>query len=204
MAPGRGAVIATYWPGQKRMAVPTGISWNSVMRGVRTSFARDEAAHEAWLKDAETRGPGKLVYDPDFIVPIGRAKIERAGAGVTIVAYSRMVAVALEAAARLAEEGIEAEVINLRTLRPLDTDTIIASVTKTNRIVSVEEGWPYAGIGAEIAAQVIERAFDWLDAPPVRVCGADVPMPYAANLEQLAVPQVATVVDAARRACYRG
>ena len=193
-------------------------SWYAHCPGLKV-VAPYSAADAKGLLKAAIRDPNPVVVlenellygqsfevpdDPDFIVPIGRAKIERAGAGVTIVAYSRMVAVALEAAARLAEEGIEAEVINLRTLRPLDTDTIIASVTKTNRIVSVEEGWPYAGIGAEIAAQVIERAFDWLDAPPVRVCGADVPMPYAANLEQLAVPQVATVVDAARRACYRG
>ena len=135
----------------------------------------------------------------DYIVPIGRAKIERAGDRVTIVAYSIMVGVALRAAAELAEAGIEAEVINLRSLRPLDTDTIVASVRKTNRLVTVEEGWPYAGIGSEVAMRVIEEAFDWLDAPPVRVCGADVPLPYAANLEKLALPQPQWVIDAVRK-----
>ena len=135
----------------------------------------------------------------DFILPIGRAKVERSGDRVTIVAFSIMVGVALEAAKALAEQGIEAEVINLRSLRPLDTETIIASVKKTNRLVTVEEGWPYAGIGAEVAMAVIEGAFDWLDAPPVRVHGLDVPLPYAANLEKLALPQPAWVVDAVKR-----
>jgi pyruvate dehydrogenase E1 component beta subunit len=135
----------------------------------------------------------------DFTVPIGRAKIERAGTDVTIAAFSLMVGVALEAAETLAGEGIEAEVINLRSLRPLDTETIVASVKKTNRIVSVEEGWPFAGIGAEIAMQVIEHCFDWLDAQPVRVHGVDVPLPYAANLEKLALPQPGWVVDAVKR-----
>ncbi len=137
--------------------------------------------------------------DEDFVLPIGKAKIERAGQHVTIVAFSIMVGVALQAAEKLAEQGIEAEVINLRSLRPLDTATIVESVKKTNRIVSVEEGWPYAGIGAEVAMQVIEHAFDWLDAPPVRVHGVDVPLPYAANLEKLALPQPDWVVDAVRR-----
>jgi pyruvate dehydrogenase E1 component beta subunit len=107
--------------------------------------------------------------------------------------------VALKAAEALAAEGIEAEVINLRSLRPLDTATIINSVKKTNRIVVVEEGWPFAGIGAEIAMQVIEHAFDWLDAPPVRVHGVDVPLPYAANLEKLALPQPEWIVDAVKQ-----
>jgi len=137
--------------------------------------------------------------DPDFIVPIGKAKIERVGTQVTIVAFSMMVDVALKAAEALAGEGIDAEVINLRSLRPLDTATIIESVKKTNRIVSVEEGWPFAGIGAEVAMQVIEHAFDWLDAPPVRVHGMDVPLPYAANLEKLALPQPGWVVDAVKK-----
>ncbi|WP_428393827.1 pyruvate dehydrogenase complex E1 component subunit beta [Lichenicoccus sp.] len=137
--------------------------------------------------------------DPDFTLPIGRARIERAGAHVTIVAFSIMVGVALKAAELLAADGIEAEVINLRSLRPLDTATIIESVKKTNRLVSVEEGWPFAGIGAEVAMQVIEHAFDWLDAPPVRVHGLDVPLPYAANLEKLALPQPEWVVDAVRK-----
>ena len=137
--------------------------------------------------------------DPDFVLPIGRAKVERAGTHVTIVAFSIMVGVALKAAEILAAEGIEAEVINLRSLRPLDTATIVASVKKTSRLVSVEEGWPFAGIGAEITMQIVEHAFDWLDAPPVRVHGLDVPLPYAANLEKLALPQPDWVVQAVRK-----
>jgi len=137
--------------------------------------------------------------DDDFIVPIGKAKVERTGSHVTIVAFSVMVGVALKAAETLAEQGIEAEVINLRSLRPLDTDTVVASVKKTNRLVTVEEGWPYAGIGAEVVMRVIEHAFDWLDAPPVRVHGLDVPLPYAANLEKLALPQPDWVVDAVKK-----
>ena len=137
--------------------------------------------------------------DEDFILPIGRAKVERVGQHVTIVAFSIMVGVAMQAAEALAEQGIEAEVINLRSLRPFDTATIVESVKKTNRIVSVEEGWPFAGIGAEVAMQVIEHAFDWLDAPPVRVHGTDVPLPYAANLEKLALPQPGWVVDAVKK-----
>ncbi len=141
--------------------------------------------------------------DPEFVLPIGKAKIERLGRDVTIVAFSICVGYAMKAAEILAEEGIEAEVINLRTLRPLDAETIFASVRKTNRIVSVEEGWPYAGIGAEIAARVVETCFDWLDAPPLRVTGEDVPMPYAANLEKLALPNAAKVVAAAKSVLYR-
>jgi pyruvate dehydrogenase E1 component beta subunit len=137
--------------------------------------------------------------DDEFIVPIGKAKIERAGSHVTIAAFSIMVGVAMKAADALAEQGIEAEVINLRSLRPLDTATIVESVKKTNRLVTVEEGWPFAGIGAEIAMQIIEHAFDWLDAPPVRVHGLDVPLPYAANLEKLALPQPDWVVDAVKK-----
>ncbi len=137
--------------------------------------------------------------DEDFTVPIGKAKVERTGRHVTIVAYSIMVGVAMKAAETLAEQGIEAEVVNLRSLRPLDTATIVESVKKTNRVVTVEEGWPYAGIGAEIAMQVIEQCFDWLDAPPVRVHGLDIPLPYAANLEKLALPQPPWVVDAVKK-----
>jgi pyruvate dehydrogenase E1 component beta subunit len=140
--------------------------------------------------------------EDDFIVPIGKAKIEREGTHVTITAFSRMVGVALEAAEMLAADGIEAEVINLRSLRPLDVETLVASVAKTNRIVSVEEGWPGFGLGAEIAALMMERAFDLLDAPVVRVAGADVPMPYAANLEALALPKAADIAKAARDVCY--
>jgi len=139
----------------------------------------------------------------DFVLPIGRAKIERVGKHVTITAFSKMVKTALDAADALATLGIEAEVINLRSIRPLDVDTIVESVKKTNRIVSLEEGWPTAGIGAEIAALIQEHAFDWLDAPVTRVTGKDVPMPYAANLEKLALPQIEHVVEAAKAVCYR-
>jgi pyruvate dehydrogenase E1 component beta subunit len=139
----------------------------------------------------------------DFVLPIGKARVAREGSDVTIVSYSRGMAYALEAAKRLAEEGIEAEVIDLRTLRPLDLDTVIASVRKTNRIVTVEEGWPICSIGSEICARVALEAFDDLDAPPMRITGADVPMPYAANLEKLALPSVEQVVAAAKSVCYR-
>jgi pyruvate dehydrogenase E1 component beta subunit len=133
----------------------------------------------------------------DFVLPIGRAKIVRPGRDLTIATFSIMVGRALQAAEQLAARGIEAEVIDLRTLRPLDVETLVASVKRTNRLLSVEEGWPVCGIGAELAALVMEHAFDWLDAPVVRVTGKDVPMPYAANLERMAVPQVEDVVAAA-------
>ncbi|MCA3351500.1 MAG: pyruvate dehydrogenase complex E1 component subunit beta [Roseomonas sp.] len=139
----------------------------------------------------------------DFVLDIGKAKVERAGSDVTIVAFSIMVGMAMQAAEKLAEQGISAEVINLRSIRPLDTETIAASVRKTNRLVTLEEGWPFAGIGAEVAMQIMETAFDHLDAPPVRVTGVDVPMPYAANLEKLALPRLEQVVEAARSVTYR-
>jgi pyruvate dehydrogenase E1 component beta subunit len=139
----------------------------------------------------------------DFVLPIGKARIARPGKDVTIVSFSMGMSYALKAADELAKEGIEADVIDLRTLRPMDTETIIASVKKTGRIVTVEEGWPQAGIGAEIAARVMQHAFDYLDAPVTRVSGKDVPMPYAANLEKLALPTVAEVVEAAKAVCYR-
>ena len=139
----------------------------------------------------------------DFILPIGKAKIERKGKDVTIVAFSISVTWAMQAAEELAKQGIEAEVINLRSIRPLDAETIAESVRKTNRIVTVEEGWPFAGIGAEVAMQVMEAAFDYLDAPPVRVHGLDIPMPYAANLEKLALPSPAQIVDAVKRVTYK-
>ena len=135
----------------------------------------------------------------DFVLPIGQAKVERVGDRVTIVAYSVMVGVAMKAAEALAEQGVQVEVINLRSLRPLDIGTVVDSVKKTGRLVTVEEGWPYAGIGAEVAMQVIEQCFDWLDAPPTRVTGLDVPLPYAANLEKLALPQPDWVVAAVRK-----
>jgi len=140
----------------------------------------------------------------DYIVPIGKAKILRPGRDVTITAFSRPVSFALAAAETLAKEGIEAEVIDLRSLRPLDTETIVASVKRTNRLVTVEEGWPFAGIGSELAALMMEQAFDWLDAPVTRVHGADVPLPYAANLEHLALPNADSVAAAARQVCNRG
>ena len=139
--------------------------------------------------------------DDDWIVPIGKANILRRGSDVTIVAFSIMVGRALEAADRLAEQGISAEVIDLRSIRPLDSATIVESVKKTSRLVTCEEGFPFAGIGAEIAMQVMEQAFDWLDAPIARVTGKDVPMPYAANLEALALPQIDDIVAAARTTC---
>jgi len=139
----------------------------------------------------------------DFVLPIGKAKIARAGGDVTIVAWSMGMSYALKAADELAKENIAAEVIDLRTIRPMDTETVIASVKKTGRIVTVEEGWQQSGVGAEVAARVMEHAFDYLDAPVARVSGKDVPMPYAANLEKLALPSVAEVVAAAKAVCYR-
>ncbi len=139
----------------------------------------------------------------DFVLPIGKAKIARVGHDVTIVAWSMGMSYALKAAEELAKDGIEAEVIDLRTLKPMDTDTIVASVQKTGRAVTVEEGWQQSGVGAEIAARIMEHAFDYLDAPVARVSGKDVPMPYAANLEKLALPSVAEVVAAAKAVCYR-
>eukprot|EP00253_Pinus_taeda_P033239 PITA_33239 len=141
--------------------------------------------------------------DPSFCLPIGKAKIEREGKDVTITAFSKMVGYALQAAQELEKEGISAEVINLRSIRPLDRATINASVRKTSRLVTVEEGFPQHGIGAEICASVVEESFEYLDAPVERITGADVPMPYAANLERLAVPQVEDIIRASKRACYR-
>ena len=140
--------------------------------------------------------------DLDFTVPIGQAKIERPGNDVTITAFSICVGYALKAAEMLAAEGIDAEVINLRSLRPLDTATVVSSVKKTNRLVNVEEGWPTCGVGSEISARMMEEAFDYLDAPVKRVTGEDVPMPYAANLEALALPNVDKVAAAAKAVCY--
>ena len=141
--------------------------------------------------------------DPDFTVPIGRAKVLRRGKDVTITAFSLMCHQALAAAELLAKAGIEAEVIDLRTIRPLDVETIVESVKRTNRLVTVEEGWPFAGIGSELAAVMMEQAFDYLDAPVTRVTGVDVPMPYAANLERMALPQPDTIAAAAKSVCYR-
>jgi pyruvate dehydrogenase E1 component beta subunit len=188
-------------------------SWYAHVPGLKVVSPWSSADAKGLLR-AAIRDPNPVIFleneilyghtfdcptDDEFILPIGRAKIERPGDRVTIVAFSMMVGVALKAAEALAAEGIEAEVINLRSLRPLDTATIIDSVKKTNRIVTVEEGWPFAGVGAEINMQVIEHAFDWLDAPPMRVHGVDVPLPYAANLEKLALPQPEWVVDAVKK-----
>ncbi|GBQ41933.1 2-oxoisovalerate dehydrogenase subunit beta [Komagataeibacter europaeus] len=188
-------------------------SWYGHVPGLKV-VAPWSAADAKGLLRAAIRDPNPVIFleneilygqrfpcpvDEDFILPIGKAKIERAGTDVTIVTFSIMVGTALEAAAKLAEQGIEAEVINLRTIRPLDTQTVVDSVKKTSRLVTVEEGWPFAGIGAEIAMQVIERAFDYLDAPPVRVTGADVPMPFAANLEKLALPNPDWIINAVRQ-----
>jgi pyruvate dehydrogenase E1 component beta subunit len=188
-------------------------SWYAHVPGLKVVSPWSSADAKGLLR-AAIRDPNPVIFleneilyghtfdcptDEEFMLPIGKAKIERAGDRVTIVAFSIMVGVAMKAAEALAAEGIEAEVINLRSLRPLDTATIIDSVKKTNRIVTVEEGWPFAGIGAEINMQVLEHAFDWLDAPPVRVHGVDVPLPYAANLEKLALPQPEWVVDAVKK-----
>ncbi|CAN4085484.1 unnamed protein product [Withania somnifera] len=138
-----------------------------------------------------------------FSLPVGKAKIEREGKDVTITAFSKMVGYALKASEILAKEGISAEVINLRSIRPLDRPAINASVRKTSRLVTVEEGFPQHGVGAEICASVVEGSFEYLDAPVERISGADVPMPYAANLERMAAPQIEDIVRAAKRACYR-
>jgi pyruvate dehydrogenase E1 component beta subunit len=139
----------------------------------------------------------------DFTVPIGKARIHRQGNHVTIVSFGIGMTYALKAAQELETEGIDAEVVDLRTIRPLDSDTIVASVMKTGRCVTVEEGFPQSGVGAEIVARLMEHAFDYLDAPVLRITGKDVPMPYAANLEKLALPSVAEVVQAAKAVCYR-
>jgi pyruvate dehydrogenase E1 component beta subunit len=146
---------------------------------------------------------GEVPKLDDYVIPIGKARIARPGSHVTLISWSNGMTYALKAAEQLAKDGIEAEVIDLRTLRPLDTATIIASVKKTGRAVTVEEGWQQSGVGAEVAARIMEHAFDYLDAPVKRVSGKDVPMPYAANLEKLALPSVAEVVEAAKAVCYR-
>ena len=139
----------------------------------------------------------------DFVLPIGRARVVKQGRDVTLVAYSICVGQILEASEKLAAEGIDAELIDLRSLRPLDTATVVQSVRKTNRLVTVEQGWPVCSIGSELCAVVTSEAFDWLDAPPTKVTGKDVPMPYAANLEKLALPTVDDIVAAAKAVCYR-
>ena len=192
-------------------------SWYAHIPGLKV-VAPWSAADAKGLLKASIRDPNPVIFleneilygqsfevpqDKDWIVPIGKAKVVRPGNQVTITAFSRMVGVALEAAELLKQEGIDAEVIDLRTIRPLDTETIVNSVKKTNRLVTVEEGWPVAGIGSELAAVMMEQAFDYLDAPVARVAGIDVPMPYAANLEKLALPQAPQIAEAAKHVCYR-
>jgi pyruvate dehydrogenase E1 component beta subunit len=192
-------------------------SWYSHVPGLKV-VAPYSAADAKGLLKAAIRDPNPVVFleneilygqsGPvpkldDFVVPIGKAKVVRPGDNVTIVAWSIGMSYALKAAEELAKKHIHAEVIDLRTLRPMDTDTVIASVKKTGRCVVVEEGWQQSGIGAEVAARIMEKAFDYLDAPVARVSGKDVPMPYAANLEKLALPSVAEVVDAAKAVSYR-
>ena len=192
-------------------------SWYAHVPGLKVVAPFTGADHKGLLKSA-IRDPNPVVFlehelvygesfpvpdDPEYLVPIGKARVAREGDGVTIIAFSRMVKLALQAAEELAKAGISAEVIDLRTLRPFDAATVVASVRKTNRIVSVEEGWPFAGIGSEIAAIAMEQCFDWLDAPLKRVTAKDVPLPYAANLERLAVPQVEDIVAAAHEVVYR-
>jgi pyruvate dehydrogenase E1 component beta subunit len=193
-------------------------SWYSHVPGLIVIAPYDAADAKGLLKSA-IRNPNPVVFlehemlygqefeipaVDDWIVPIGKAKVKRQGSDVTITAHSRMVGHALKAADQLAGEGIEAEVIDLRTLRPLDTATIVESVKKTNRLVTVEEGWGQSGVGAEVAARVVSEAFDWLDAPPTRVHQVDAPLAYAANLEALALPSVEKIVEAARAVSYRG
>jgi len=191
-------------------------AWFSQVPGLKVVTPWSGADCKGLLK-AAIRDPNPVVFmenellygtsfevpeSDDFVLPIGKAKIERAGTDVTLTAFSKMVGSCLEAAEILAAEGISAEVINLRTIRPLDTATIVNSVKKTNRIVNVEEGWPQSGVGSEIAAVMMEQAFDYLDAPLVRITSEDVPMPYAANLEALALPTVEKIVAAAKSVCY--
>ncbi|MBI1338737.1 pyruvate dehydrogenase complex E1 component subunit beta [bacterium] len=190
-------------------------AWYGHVPGLKVVAPYDAADAKGLLK-AAIRDPNPVVFlehelmygetfavpdIEDYVIPIGRARIRREGADVTLVAHSRMVKFALEAAEILAAEGIDAEVIDLRSLRPLDTATVVESVKKTGRVVTCEEGWRFFGVGAEIAAAVTEEAFDWLDAPPMRVHQKDVPLPYAANLEKLSLPHAADIVETARRVC---
>ena len=192
-------------------------AWYSQIPGMKVIAPFSAADYKGLLK-AAIRDPNPVIFLEnevlyghsgevpkldDYVIPIGKARVARVGSHVTIVAWSMGMSYALKAAEELAKEGIEAEVIDLRTLRPMDTDTVIASVKKTGRAVTVEEGWQQSGVGAEVAARVMEHAFDYLDAPVLRVSGKDVPMPYAANLEKLALPSVAEVVAACKTVCCR-
>ena len=192
-------------------------AWYANVPGLKVIAPYDAADAKGLLK-AAIRDPNPIVFlehemlygqefdvpeGDDYVLPIGKAKVRREGTSVTITCHSRMVGLALQAAEQLAGEGIEAEVVDLRTLRPLDHETILNSVRKTNRLVSVEEGWGPMGVGAEVVARVIEHGFDYLDAPPLRVHQEDVPMPYAANLETLSLPSVEKIIKAVKAVCYR-
>ncbi|WP_420134447.1 pyruvate dehydrogenase complex E1 component subunit beta [Rhodopseudomonas sp.] len=192
-------------------------SWYSQIPGLKV-VAPYSAADAKGLLKAAIRDPNPVIFLEhemlygqsgevpkldDYVIPIGKARVVREGSQVTLISWSHGMTYALKAAVELAGEGIDAEVIDLRTLRPLDTETIVASVKKTGRAVTIEEGWQQNGVGAELAARIMEHAFDYLDAPVTRVSGKDVPMPYAANLEKLALPSVAEVVEAAKAVCYR-
>ncbi|KAB0266316.1 pyruvate dehydrogenase complex E1 component subunit beta [Microvirga brassicacearum] len=192
-------------------------AWYSAVPGLKVVSPYSAADAKGLLKSA-IRDPNPVIFLEneilygqsfpvpkldDFTVPIGKARIHREGKDVTLVSFSIGVSYALKAAQELEKEGISAEIIDLRTIRPMDTDTIVASVMKTGRCVTVEEGYPQSGVGAEISARIMEHAFDYLDAPVIRITGKDVPMPYAANLEKLALPSVAEIVQAAKAVCYR-
>src|ERR1043166_2463243 len=192
-------------------------AWYSQVPGLKVIAPYSAADYKGLLK-AAIRDPNPVIFLEnevlyghtgevpkldDYVVPIGKARVVRKGKDVTIISWSMGMSYALKAAEELAKEGIEAEVVDLRTIRPMDTETIVASVKKTGRAVTVEEGWQQSGVGAEVAARIMEHAFDYLDAPVARVSGKDVPMPYAANLEKLALPSVAEVVAAAKAVCYR-
>ena len=192
-------------------------AWYSQIPGLKV-IAPYSAADAKGLLKAAIRDPNPIVFLEneilygqsfdvprldDFVLPIGKARIARAGDHVTIVSFAIGMTYALKAAEALAEEGINAEVIDLRTIRPMDVETVVRSVMKTGRCVTVEEGWPQSGVGAEISARIMTEAFDYLDAPVIRICGKDVPMPYAANLEKLALPNVGEVVAAAKAVLYR-
>jgi len=191
--------------------------WYGHVPGLKVIAPYDAADAKGLLK-AAIRDPNPVVFlehemlyghefdvpeGIDWVLPIGKAKVRREGAGVTLVSYSRMVGFCLQAAEKLAEEGIEAEVVDLRTIRPMDIETVVESVKKTNRLVTVEEGWGPMGVGAEVCAKVTELAFDYLDAPPARVHQEDVPLPYAANLEALSLPSVDKIVKAAKAVAYK-
>jgi pyruvate dehydrogenase E1 component beta subunit len=192
-------------------------AWYSHIPGLKVVMPYTAADAKGLLKSA-IRDPNPVIFleneilyghkfevpkGDDFLVPIGKAQIARAGKDLTIVSFGIGMVYALQAAEELEREGIDAEVVDLRTIRPMDSDTIIQSVKKTGRCVTVEEGWPQSGVGTEIMAKIMEDAFDYLDAPVIRICSKDVPMPYAANLEKLALPNAGKVVAAAKAVLYR-